>query len=453
MVLILESAEKFPQFLYDLPGGSAFGLQMLSKRFRLKLELAGADTEAQKHLLNRTNRSFKSEPLTSVGQLKNFLLRMVAKQWYDRERDSYNFVKQIKEQKEITCTYSSDFDDQGIMFWLGTNGKLAEWINPASIGVVKEDQDTEGDGEEDEENDEEEPEDDDMEDEDEEEDTEPDNDDSTRATIADLDGVLTLDDFELVHPIKGRFLKELSSLAARKRALESDDTIDTIAKRRRYDELMLNIGGARCKIDDLGLNFTVNPPSAVFQYKEMELIEGGADMDVTMENVELYVEKCSDYYLNSGIVEQVRAFREGFDRVFPLRSLRSFTPEEVQCLISGEQSPVWNRDDILNYTEPKLGYTRDSPGFLKFVDVMDALTPAERKNFLQFATGCSSLPPGGLANLHPRLTVVRKVESGDGSYPSVNTCVHYLKLPDYSTAEILRERLLTAINEKGFHLN
>lgn len=35
----------------------------------------------------------------------------------------------------------------------------------------------------------------------------------------------------------------------------------------------------------------------------------------------------------------------------------------------------------------------------------------------------------------------------------VNTCVHYLKLPEYSSSEILRERLLTAINEKGFHLN
>lgn len=33
----------------------------------------------------------------------------------------------------------------------------------------------------------------------------------------------------------------------------------------------------------------------------------------------------------------------------------------------------------------------------------------ERKAFLQFATGCSSLPPGGLANLNPRLTIVRKV--------------------------------------------
>ena len=27
-----------------------------------------------------------------------------------------------------------------------------------------------------------------------------------------------------------------------------------------------------------------------------------------------------------------------------------------------------------------------------------------------------------------RLTIVRKIEAGDGSYPSVNTCVHYLKV-------------------------
>lgn len=67
--------------------------------------------------------------------------------------------------------------------------------------------------------------------------------------------------------------------------------------------------------------------------------------------------------------------------------------------------------------------------------------------------GCSSLPPGGLANLHPRLTIVRKVDADAGSYPSVNTCVHYLKLPDYDNEETLRERLLMATKEKGFHLN
>ncbi|XP_063893453.1 E3 ubiquitin-protein ligase Ufd4 isoform X5 [Helicoverpa armigera] len=126
---------------------------------------------------------------------------------------------------------------------------------------------------------------------------------------------------------------------------------------------------------------------------------------------------------------------------------------ELRLLLCGERGPVWTRDHLLQYTEPKLGYTRDSPGFLRLVDVLVEMSLRERKAFLQFATGCSSLPPGGLANLHPRLTVVRKVDAGDGSYPSVNTCVHYLKLPEYSCKEVLRERLLAATNERGFHLN
>nr|CDP94610.1 BMA-HECD-1, isoform d [Brugia malayi] len=185
----------------------------------------------------------------------------------------------------------------------------------------------------------------------------------------------------------------------------------------------------------------------------MELIENGMNIDVTANNVELYIASCTDFYLSSGILNQLKAFREGFDLVFPLRNLRMFVPRELQTLLSGDQCPEWTREDIISFTEPKLGYTKESPGFLRFVDVLVGMNACERKSFLQFTTGCSSLPPGGLANLHPRLTIVRKVDSGDGSYPSVNTCVHYLKLPDYSSTEIMRERLLTATNEKGFHLN
>jgi len=86
--------------------------------------------------------------------------------------------------------------------------------------------------------------------------------------------------------------------------------------------------------------------------------------------------------------------------------------------------------------------------------VLLEMSGPERKNFLQFATGCSSLPPGGLANLNPRLTVVRKEgEGGDACLPSVNTCVHYLKLPEYSSKQVLMERLLQSTQEKGFHLN
>ena len=80
------------------------------------------------------------------------------------------------------------------------------------------------------------------------------------------------------------------------------------------------------------------------------------------------------------------------------------------------------------------------------------MSAVERKTFVQFLTGCSSLPPGGLANLHPRLTVVRK-DGNDSSFPSVNTCVHYVKLPEYSCEDVLRRQLAIACKEKGFYLN
>uniref|UniRef100_A0A3Q2VR56 E3 ubiquitin-protein ligase n=1 Tax=Haplochromis burtoni TaxID=8153 RepID=A0A3Q2VR56_HAPBU len=174
---------------------------------------------------------------------------------------------------------------------------------------------------------------------------------------------------------------------------------------------------------------------------------------VSMENAEEYVELMFDFCMHTGIQKQMEAFREGFNRVFPMEKLSSFSHKEVQMILCGNQSPSWTADDIINYTEPKLGYTRDSPGFLRFVRVLCGMSSDERKAFLQFTTGCSTLPPGGLANLHPRLTIVRKVDATDSSYPSVNTCVHYLKLPEYSSEDIMRERLLAATMEKGFHLN
>jgi hypothetical protein len=55
---------------------------------------------------------------------------------------------------------------------------------------------------------------------------------------------------------------------------------------------------------------------------------------------------------------------------------------------------IVSREDIIRYTEPKLGYTRDSAAFVKFVNVLCNFSASERKAFLQFTTGCSSLPPG-----------------------------------------------------------
>ncbi|XP_049940581.1 E3 ubiquitin-protein ligase Ufd4 isoform X3 [Schistocerca serialis cubense] len=262
--------------------------------------------------------------------------------------------------------------------------------------------------------------------------------------------ILGPEDLAVVDPERGKFLSQLSELSIRKARIMQDNTLSPEARAHQVANLAL-CGGVR--LEDLALTFQYLPGSRDFGFTAIDLVRDGADVEVTLDNVEEYAELTTNFCLERGIARQLEAFRAGFNRVFPMDKLRAFSPDEVRVMLCGDQNPQWSREDLLTYTEPKLGYTRDSPGFLRFVNVLVAMSAEERKAFLQFTTGCSSLPPGGLANLYPRLTVVRKVDAGEGSYPSVNTCVHYLKLPDYPTEELLRQRLLAATRERGFHLN
>ncbi|XP_072939169.1 E3 ubiquitin-protein ligase Ufd4 isoform X2 [Epargyreus clarus] len=260
---------------------------------------------------------------------------------------------------------------------------------------------------------------------------------------------LSPEHLEEVDPIRHRFLAHVLKAADEYAALMSDASIEAEQKEKLARDIMVE--GAT--FEQLSLTMTHiaahTDPSVAVQ----PLCDNGEHIEVGAHNARAYAESGARWAVREGVRRQAAAFRRGFARVFPPRRLRAFSPPELRLLLCGERGPAWTRDHLLQYTEPKLGYTRDSPGFLRLVDVLVEMSWRERKAFLQFATGCSSLPPGGLANLHPRLTVVRKVDAGDGSYPSVNTCVHYLKLPEYSCKEVLRERLLAATNERGFHLN
>ena len=75
-------------------------------------------------------------------------------------------------------------------------------------------------------------------------------------------------------------------------------------------------------------------------------------------------------------------------------------------------------------------------------------------NFFHFVT-CRA----GFKALTPLLTIVRKsfeaTEKADNFLPSVMTCVNYLKLPDYSSSDIMQVKLRLAAEEGqlSFHLS
>ena len=51
----------------------------------------------------------------------------MAKQWYDYERSVYHFVRVARELKApIVCKRVSDFDQNGIFYWIGSNARSVE---------------------------------------------------------------------------------------------------------------------------------------------------------------------------------------------------------------------------------------------------------------------------------------------------------------------------------------
>jgi E3 ubiquitin-protein ligase HECTD1 len=129
LVSVLESIEKLPVYLYDSPIGG-YGIQILTKRLRFRLERSG-DT-----LFDRSGRNLKMEPLTTIGQLNKFLLKMVAKQWYDMDRSTFLYLKKLKDGKVSTFKHQHDFDENGIIYFIGSNGKSTDWVNPGQYGLV-----------------------------------------------------------------------------------------------------------------------------------------------------------------------------------------------------------------------------------------------------------------------------------------------------------------------------
>jgi len=275
--------------------------------------------------------------------------------------------------------------------------------------------------------------------------------------------ILSFEDVADAYGEFGQFLLQLSQLSASKHSILSDSRLSPQQRLHQIANLTLPPPASvdplqppppAARLADLCLSLQYLAPSSHLGYAALELVPGGANIDLSMDTLDDYLRAVKNWILNAGIRRQMDAFKQGFDEVFPLEKLRAFGPEEVRLLVCGEPQLQWTKEHILAHTVPTNGYTKTSPAFQRLVNVLVSLTTEQRKAFLQFTTGSSTLPPGGLANLHPRLTIVKKAqEQPDKAYPSVSTCVHFLKLPDYSTEAVMRERLLAATRVKGFHLN
>ncbi|XP_078504436.1 E3 ubiquitin-protein ligase HACE1 isoform X1 [Lissotriton helveticus] len=202
-------------------------------------------------------------------------------------------------------------------------------------------------------------------------------------------------------------------------------------------------------ISDLGLELTFSVETDVFgAMEEVPLKPGGTSILVTQENKAEYVQLVTELRMTRAIHPQIDGFLQGFHLFIPPSLIQLFDEYELELLLSG--MPEIDVSDWMKNTEYTSGYERDDPVIQWFWEVVQEITPEERILLLQFVTGSSRVPHGGFAFIMGgsglQNFTIAAVPYTPNLLPTSSTCINMLKLPEYPSKKVLKDRLLVALH-------
>ncbi|EGD79041.1 ubiquitin protein ligase E3 component n-recognin 5 [Salpingoeca rosetta] len=191
------------------------------------------------------------------------------------------------------------------------------------------------------------------------------------------------------------------------------------------------------------------PPPPQPQPRTVELKPGGADIDVTAENVLEYVELYARFVLVGCVEKELQAMRSGLLSVIPPGVLDQMSAEDAVLLLNGcsevDISLLKTRTKFRNETGDAKRFATMQKWFWQIVEGM---TSEQRHDLLYFWTSFATLPATSMGLMSDPQVVVRP--PSDSLLPSANTCSSRLSIPAYSSKKIFRRKLLQAITTKAF---
>lgn len=186
--------------------------------------------------------------------------------------------------------------------------------------------------------------------------------------------------------------------------------------------------------------------------EEVELMEGGADINVTEENKEQYIDLMLDHHLHYGTTAQFNSMLRGITDFIPKEFLKEFNAGEMELIIGG-----LGEIDVKDWKAHTLYKKCDVEWNVAvwFWEVVDDMTHEKRSRLLQFVTGTCRVPVNGFKELQgsngPRKFMIEKVQLPPTSLPRAHTCFNRIDLTEYQSKDVLEEKLLFAIEESmGF---
>lgn len=138
LIKCLEASEKIPVYPFtglDSDGKPVMSVEKLENlRYHLKINLRKDKNDTNEEL-KKYERLIKVEPMVLGKQLKSEIYDMVEKMWFEYPREKLAILK--RNQGENTFIHSRDFDNNGLLYYLGTNGKTVKsWANPIKKKII-----------------------------------------------------------------------------------------------------------------------------------------------------------------------------------------------------------------------------------------------------------------------------------------------------------------------------
>ena len=180
--------------------------------------------------------------------------------------------------------------------------------------------------------------------------------------------------------------------------------------------------------------------------KTVELIPGGSRKRVTYEKLPEYCELYDQFRLHE-FDDVVSYMQIGLGSIIPLKPLRLFTAQEVEELIIGKAEPdiaLWK--EKTNYRGAwGSGHTPSEKGKM-FWRVIESLTNEQVSQFIMFGWGRTRLPDrNSTEKWKMSLQPCSSAHNKDSYLPIAHTCFFTLEMPQYSSDDVMRTRLLTAL--------
>ncbi|SCU96965.1 LAFA_0G09054g1_1 [Lachancea sp. 'fantastica'] len=204
---------------------------------------------------------------------------------------------------------------------------------------------------------------------------------------------------------------------------------------------LLNMSSS--ELQALGLRFETTDEETL---QTVELVPNGSHKVVDKTNTLQYLLALADYKLNWKLRSGTRSFTGGLYTMIAPHWLEMFNSIELQMLISGGGKDI-DLSDLRKHTE--YGEFSDQDQTIQdFWSIMAEFEPKDRLNLVKFVTSVPRAPLQGFSSLNP-LFGIRNAGPDVSRLPTASTCVNLLKLPNYQNRQILKSKLLYAINAEA----